>query len=263
MIGGLLVTGCLDDLPPPAQCPGEAHSEAGNCSPAISKATIETKGRCLEPDETLCLAGTEECACLSGTCPVPEDACFPPPDCPAAVRERHPEAQCIRLAPSEIGLGLSNETQCMCGCAGCAAVCDGRGPVIGVLDDGELNYLPPFLEVGNQLPARGTFGIYLRVRGVANMGIGLLAGNIDAQQGIFDIEYLNESAAPYVISPLSTEFVEHVVVDQKLLEVPPYTWTSVERRPDYVVLSPGGQPGNPSLSLYELDCAVPFVLPPP
>jgi hypothetical protein len=261
MTGALLLTGCLDDLPAPAECPGAAQREAGNCSPAIEK-LAEATPRCLQPDETLCLAGTTECSCLSGACPVTEEACFPPPDCPAAVRERHPDAACIRLEPSHIGLGLSSEAQCLCGCAGCAAVCDGRGPVLGVLDDGALDYVPPIFEIGDQLPERGTFGIYLRVRGVANMGIGLLAGTIDTQDDD-PLVYLNADAAPYVLSPLSTEFVEHVVVDQKLLEVPPYTWTSAEGRPDYVLLSPGGSVTNPSLSLYELDCAVPFVLPAP
>lgn len=263
-----LVTGCLDDLPQPSQCPADAQHEVGDCSPAIVKVTEEGIARCLQPDETACLAGTEACSCLSGSCPVTEDACFPPPDCPPAVRERYPDAECIRLEPLEIGLGTPSEVQCMCGCAGCAAVCDGRGPVFGVLDTGgDLAFLPPTFEVRRHLPDQGTFGIYLRVRGLASMGLALFSGQIDLSGEVFDVTPLNfgpdwPHGTPYVLSPLSTEFVEHVVVDQKLLEVPAYTWTSADRRPDYAMLLPGGSMTDPALSLYELDCAVPFVLPP-
>src|SRR5262245_20988296 len=108
--------GCLDDLPSPATCPGEAQHDASDCVGAIDQVGTSPVGRCFTLEEMACLAGSRECTCLSDECPVPNEACYPPPDCPTAVTSEPAarDARCLRLDPSEIGAGFPSESQCVC-----------------------------------------------------------------------------------------------------------------------------------------------------
>lgn len=248
--------GCLDDLPAPTTCPAGAQSASADCLGTIQQVFASPEPRCFTVSEMRCLSGDRPCTCLSDECPVPDDACYPPPDCPAKVREEAaPDASCVRLAPAQIGAGFPSEYQCLCGCSGCAAVCDGRGPVLGVLDDGfmgEFDFIPPIFEIGDEMPDSGALGVYLRVRGLANTSLLVLRGDLGAP------ELLQQHL---ILTPLTPDFVEHVVYDQDFIGVEAYRWDSADRKPEFLVLTLDATPEEPNGALYELDCLVPFVVP--
>ena len=253
--------GCLDDLAPPTTCPGGPQHAASDCVGAIGQVSASPVGRCFGVEEMACLAGSRECTCLSDECPVPDHACYPPPDCPAAIRGAAgaSDAECMRLDPSEIGAGFPSELQCICGCSGCATVCDGSGPVLGVLDDGDgpeggrFEFVPPFFDVRQHMPEQGKLGVYLRLRGFANTNLLVLRGTPPD-----DLELLQRHV---IVTPLTVDFVDQVVFDQDFIGVEAYSWDSPDRKPEYLMLYLYATNEEKAVALYELDCLIPFVVP--
>lgn len=242
--------GCLDDLPPPLACPPDAVTEGGSCVEGLQGAVPG----CLTLEQASCLTGPRtSCTCIADECPRPDEICAPEGDCPTEVFEVAPEARCVPLTPKDFGAGLPSEFQCLCGCAGCLAVCDGRGPVLGVLNDGSDGYAPVAVDIAAQMPDAGSLGVYLRLRGIATALLGVLKGA--------DPNY--ELVAYYLVSaPIGTEMESQVHYNDPLLGTSEYTWSQAADKPTLLVILPGeGTPQTPALSLVEIDCVVPFVVP--
>lgn len=202
-----------------------------------------------------CLSGPRDCTCTAGECPEPREACFPPGDCPAEVRQHAADASCLRLEPVDFGGGLPSEFLCLCGCPGCAAVCDGKGPVMGVAADGSTYASPAFLvDLSHVMPAQGRLGIYLRVRGLSNAGVVLAR---QAPDGSGDLEVL-EAPIYYVLTPLDSQFAELVLYDDLLNDA--YQWGRHEDRPVVIAIVPQSNAEQPIPALFEIDCLVPFVV---
>lgn len=253
---------CLDDLPPPTACPPPAVHEAGDCTSifAVKEPNcISDHGNAVQREA--CLAGPRaSCACGADECPAASSACYPDGDCPLEVIEAAgPEARCIRFAPEDFGFGVvSDATQCMCGCARCASVCDGQGPIVGVLADENPTYAAPAMNLGRHLPDKGRVGIYVRARGVSNLPIGVFSGDY-----VNDPENL-EPRSVYLMTTALDDFTEQVFfgpdfIGNKL----PYAWSDEAGKPTTLVLfNQQPEPGaEPILTFYELDCVVPFFVP--
>jgi hypothetical protein len=160
----------------------------------------------------------------------------------------------MRLGQAELGRGLPSESQCLCGCAGCAAVCDGYGPIMGVTTAPD-EVAAMLIDVGAHMPDAGMFGLYIRARGVANFNVVLFKGDTT------DLTMLDEQliADPiYPVVSLGREFKEHVLYRD--IGIKPYAWATAADKPTLVAIIPVGADGN-ALALAELDCIVPFVTP--
>ena len=232
----------------------------------MSRAGAGASGR-LPARRARCGAGLPEprasrllcCDCESGECPAGPDACFPDGDCPAAViAVAGPEARCRRVEPEQIGGGLPESYQCLCGCSACISVCDGYGPVVGAYVPGfkAESFVIPWLDIRDRAPHAGRLGIYLRVRGLANVWV--MAGR-SATNSLNDFEPVVDYRVP---TPLSYDYVEHVLFDQVFLGNPAYSWTTADAAPTTITVAAGLSDGL-ALSLFELDCVVPFYLPGP
>lgn len=253
---------CLDDLPSPSVCPTPSVHEAGDCTPIFNL----TEPNCISDlanavDRVECLAGPRaSCACGADECPATGSACYPEGDCPPEVIEAAgPDARCIRFAPEDFGFGIvPDATQCMCGCARCASVCDGQGPVIGVLADQNPTYAAPAMNLGRHLPDEGRLGLYVRARGVSNLPIGVYSGDY-----VNDPEHL-ESRSVYLMTTALDDFTEQVFFGPDFIgNKVPYAWSDATGKPTTLVLfNQQPEPGqDPILTFYELDCIVPFVVP--
>jgi hypothetical protein len=245
---------CIEDLPAATHCPPEPKRHATSCADALTFA----KPGCLtdDPTQVACLTGPRDtCRCTSSDCPVRNTACYPDGDCPATVTERAASAVCKRLAPEDIGLDQPSETMCLCGCAGCAAVCDGVGPVMGIFTGSGVEKFPVLFDIKSKMPDRGTFGMYLRVRGLANVSVLVGTGDID------DFENIHWVPGYFVLTPPGTDYVEHVLYDDDFIHGPAYTWTSAADKPAVIALAASFDDTEENLALFELDCLVPFVVP--
>jgi len=244
----------MQDLPAPTECPPEPKQKATSCADALATAMPG----CLtdDPARVACLTGPRaDCRCLGTDCPVPAGSCYPDGDCPAAVAKRDADAICTRLAPEDIGLDQPSASMCLCRCAGCAAVCDGIGPVMGFLSGSDVVPFPMVFDIGAKMPDRGSLGIYLRVRGLANVGVAIATGDIDH----FDL--LDWQPGYFVLTPPGTEFVEHVLYADEFLHGPAYSWTQPKDKPTVIALAASFGKDDENLALFELDCLVPFVVP--
>lgn len=244
-----LAAGCLDDLPEPLVCPPEPAYAGESCAPLLEEVGLG----CLLPEQMACLTGPREsCTCIADECPTPEQACYPEGDCPAEVKEAaRGEAECLHLSPKEIGGGLPSEFQCLCGCAGCLAVCDGRGPVLGVANDGSFEVAPVVIDVAARMPEEGRLGVFMRARGLSGAALAVLKGN----EPDYEIAMVY-----YISSPIGTEYTSQVFYDDPFLGTKEYEWTTAADRPTLIALFAGeGSPGAPQLTLMEIDCVIPFV----
>jgi len=253
---------CLDDLPPPKACPPPAVHEAGDCTPIFNA----TEPNCLSDhantaERESCLAGPRSsCACGADECPATGSTCYPDGDCPPEVIDAAgPEARCVRFAPEDFGFGIVTDAgQCMCGCARCASVCDGQGPIIGVLADAMPLYAAPAMNLGGHLPDRGSLGIYVRARGVTNLSLGVFTG-----------DYVNDPAhleprSVYFMTTSLDDFTEQVFFGPDFIgNKIPYAWTDEAGKPTTLVLfnQQPAEGAEPILTFYELDCVVPFFVP--
>jgi len=251
---GLLATvviGCLDDLPPATACPPDPVHPGTNCASALG----QVAPGCLGPDQVACLAGPREtCTCISDECPAISDSCYPEGDCPAEVAGLAGEAAaCLRLAPGDFGAGLPSELQCLCGCGGCMAVCDGKGPVLGVSNDGKVEFAPVTIDIAGYMPKSGRLGVFVRERGLVGSLLAVMKGTAP------DYEFVTYY---YIASPVATEFTSQVFYDDPFLGTTEYRSSREADNPTpSAILAGAGTPEKPSVSLMEIDCVVPFVVP--
>jgi len=243
--------GCLEDLPGPTECPPPAQFAGTDCLPALQNPPTG----CFDVEQMACLAGPRSsCTCIADECPAQDDACYPDGDCPQAVSDLDESVECHRLEPERLGGGLPSETICLCGCAGCAAVCDGKGPVMGVVTDEE--HIPALIvDLTGMMPDSGRLGVYLRVRGLASFVMITAIGDAS------DLNTLQLVPPVYsVVTPLGLDFTEGVLFDDEFLGVDAYRWDRPEDKPSLIALAPREVSGT-VVALAEFDCIVPFVVP--
>lgn len=248
------VIGCLDDLPEAVECPPEAVYPGENCVSALG----DVAPGCLDSGQVACLAGPRSsCTCIADECPASESACYPAGDCPAEVAEVGELAggapSCVHLAPGDIGSGLPSEYQCLCGCGGCMAACDGKGPVLGVSNDGNVGFAPITIDLAGHMPASGRIGVFVRERGIAAALVVVMKGTPDAYEVL---------TYYYMTSPIGTELTSLVFYDDPFLGMKEYSWSKEADRPTLLVIAADeGSSEMPALNLMEIDCVVPFVMP--
>lgn len=106
-----------------------------------------------------------DCACKSDfECTRSASTCYPAPDCPSAVRSAAADTECLTVSATFV---TTPET-CTCGCASCAATCDGKGPVLG--PDQTIR-----VELPSEVPL-GKIGTFVRARGRASLTVGFRVG---------------------------------------------------------------------------------------
>lgn len=256
-VGGVSVVACLDDLPEPKVCPPAPVNEAGDYTPLFS---VTTPG-CLSdrPDglalQSVLAGPRESCACADDECPSSASACYPEGDCPPEViAAAGPDAKCIRLDPEDFGFGQSDASQCICGCARCASVCDGRGPVVGMLAT-DMTPLTtwPSVSLARHLPSRGKIGVYVRARGISNTVVALFSGDYP--------QALQQRSLFVMTTPLD-DFSEQVFYGADFVgNKEPYAWTDEAGKPNVLMFVNSVGAGQSQLAYYEVDCVVPFVVP--
>lgn len=248
---GAFVIGCLEDLPEAIECPPKPIYPGENCLAALDGVAPG----CFAPGLTACLAGPREsCTCIVDECPAAESACYPVGDCPAEVVERSGgDSSCVHLAPGDIGAGLPSEFQCLCGCGGCMAACDGKGPVLGISNDGNVGFAPITIDLAGHMPASGRIGVFVRERGLAASLLVVMKGTPDAYE---ILTYY------YMTSPIGTEYTSQVFYDDPFLGMKEYSWSKEADKPTVLlIVADEGTSEMPDLNLMEIDCVVPFVVP--
>src|SRR5262245_29521850 len=119
---------CLGPLPEPLACPREAVfpycKPGGDLFPPPPDAGPSP---CLLPSSECLGKQRAQCECTAAQrCDNAGPSCTPPPDCPESVRKAASGPKCLAVTSPEI----RGTPSCVCGCASCAAVCDGMGPVL-------------------------------------------------------------------------------------------------------------------------------------
>jgi hypothetical protein len=257
-LAAAVVPACLGDLDPPTDCPAPA------ATPDCLVLPEPTQIGCLGEAELGCF--TSSCACEGAACAPGTDSCYPEGDCPAAVLLEHPDAVCSRIASDAFGdFGVIDPGgYCVCGCVECLRVCDGKGPIIAVVNAGDYfdvaDFPFPLVAVGDAMPDSGSAGVYVRVRGSSVPFFTLLYAESDAAPAEIDL------AASYPIIVLPNDgFVERVGY-RDLGTGEPYRWSDAGRQPLFVGFLPNVDPDPESLSplpqlmVVEIDCIVPFYL---
>lgn len=249
---------CLDDLPPARVCPPPPVHEAGDLTPVFQVTAMDCMNDHPEtiPLEAILAGPRESCACAESECPTAGADCYPDGDCPPEVIAAAGEgARCIRLAPEDFGFGNSEASQCMCGCARCASVCDGQGPVIGALSSASSMYAQPAISLAGHVPSSGKIGVYVRARGISNTAIAFVSGDYADQASLVTRSVF------FMTTPLD-EFSEQVFYGADFLgNTSPYAWTDEAGRPDVLLLLNSVPQSGSQLTFYELDCVIPFVVP--
>jgi hypothetical protein len=171
------------------------------------------------------------CICTpAAECARTTASCSPPPECPASITNAAgASARCLEAPAS-----FAPETPpgCTCGCASCAAICDGQGPVVG---PGQIvRYQLP-----NDLPASGALGLMARLRG--------------GGQAVFLVDLGGGAATPLGSVPADSEFADNFPKTSAGLAR--YAWTEGQPRP--VAIELHADPLGP----VEVDCVVPFLSP--
>ncbi|MBS2015589.1 MAG: hypothetical protein JST00_22065 [Deltaproteobacteria bacterium] len=220
---------------PPVGGPGEpdggAKNSGGPGGPAVA---------CSVTSDTCLRAQREGCGCTAAAeCVRATSTCFPPPDCPESVRASVSSPQCLEADVTFSSVTVANPRRgepisgaCACGCASCAATCDGKGPVLG---GGEA------MRIGVEaLPNTGRIGFMARVRGV-----GIVTATLRGTTG-------QPLGPPFVITGPGSSFADLLPRGSSGLT---YAWTSDAGRPVAIELAVGA---NAQL---EIDCVVPFLVP--
>lgn len=251
--------GCLEDLPAATECPPPAENAVGDCLHVFDDLTPNCMTDRPHAAELFsCMMGPRpSCACDALECPTTEASCYPEGDCPPEVIEvAGSKAKCLRLDAEDYGLGYDANQQCICGCAECASVCDGKGPTIGVVDDGHHFYVYPLIDLSKHMPSSGKLGIYVRARGVSNVQVASFTG-------AFPDNLVNTSIY-YLTTPLD-QFTSQVFYGKDFIgNTEPYAWSTEEEKPTVIALanSLAMTVNDPPIStFYELDCIIPFVVP--
>lgn len=259
------LAGCLEDLPAALRCPPQEVVEATNCGAVFA---IEERG-CITfkpggKEALECLTGPRpNCDCVPDECVAPPESCFPNDNCPTAVADDvGKNAKCSQLASVDFSPinGLVQASQCVCGCMACAAVCDGKGPVIGIVNRGmPQEFVSSVIKVSDRLPSRGKFGFYLRSRGYSNAAVYVIVGDVEVEDP--------RIVAAYYVSTTIQKFGEDVYFDDQNyapgFEGQAYEWSSEEEKPTYLVIVPPGPGPNdpiPVHSAWEIDCLIPFTV---
>ncbi len=249
---------CLEDLPEPTPpintatllCPPEAQREAGSC---MSAGLIDAG--CLPASDLECLTGPRSTLECQGTseCPVPAEACYVGNQCPKAVTAAYGDsARCFHLPTNNFGGGEKSSYMCLAGCAGCAAVCDGTGPVLGgsfLETDAGGNFTLFGIEFNSRLPDTGKVGVYLRLRGEAALGVFFFHGELHQPPTHIQLWW------DVLFNHPGSDF------EQRLFPDPytdagrqPYEWSKEADKPEFMVLAAVS-------ALIQIDCVVPFVIP--
>ncbi|MEQ9320883.1 MAG: hypothetical protein RIF41_17105 [Polyangiaceae bacterium] len=247
-----LVAACLPELPEPLSCPPPAVNEATDCLEGLSMP--QGQNLCYVEPNVACLRGgqpAETCACLSGECPIPDDTCYPDDECPDDVLVADDRATCLRLTGDDVGLGLA-DLQCLCGCPSCATICDGYGTIWGTYGTVEGQAPALVIGFGDRLPDRGCFGMYWRVRGVANFQVTLFKGPPGQEAA---------TGAVYAVTEIGGDFIDRVLFDQSVVGNEPYCWQIPEDRPTGAVMQPYEISPDFFVTMAEIDCVIPFVTP--
>ena len=166
---------CLKTLPEPTSCPGPAVFEhcpnaAGGTPDAGTSGgpgRPPMMGPVCDLVQDTCLRNTRkpgtdpyDCSCRSDLeCTRQSGTCYPTPDCPASVRASSGQAQCLEVS-ADFVIATGAASACACGCASCAATCDGKGPVLAA--NQTLRFTLP-----STVP-QGRLGVMLRTRGATN-----------------------------------------------------------------------------------------------
>jgi len=242
------IAACSGDLPPATLCPAPPKAMVVAC-PAQAAMSVP----CIDQPITQCMRGPRDCNCAGSIeCPNDPAGCYPDGDCPIAVSARaSPRAHCIRLAPDDLQSMTSPMMVpgCLCGCSSCAAGGDGTGPIIAVHAPMPM---PPSLTMPALAPRLqasgmgGQVGFYVRWRGIANAAL-----NISLATGA-------NFAEPFPFSStFATDFREDVFWQAS--SYPRFTSGQDAPRGFGIVAAvmPTGMP-----TLMEIDCIVPFVVPP-
>jgi hypothetical protein len=250
---------CLEDLPPATECPPGATHAAGDCTSVF----MNPQPNCItsRPDAVdvfSCFTGARDsCECGADECSSNADACYPSGDCPPeVVAAAGKNVKCIRLDPEDFDLA-GDIPQCICGCASCASVCDGHGPVIGVVDVGQADYTYPAIDLRKHMPSSGKIGFYVRARGVANVSVAALTGEYPTS--------LDPPRSVYYMTTALDEFTTQIFYGPDFIgNNDAYSWTDEAGAPTTLLLanSTVQSPGDPPIvTFYELDCIIPFVVP--
>jgi hypothetical protein len=231
------MSACFSDLPAPVKCPAPAQRAMGDCASAVATLGPE----CTAPPEVhACFLGPRtSCACAD-ECPSTETSCFEDGSCPEAVSSRAPGARCIRPPRESFSVG-PNAPSCACGCAACVQVCDGRGlsMVVRFLGGGDP---PAPLVITTLLPSSGRLGVYVRLRGMAELA--LVAGRANTA------DRTNTALAQRPLKANTSGEFQELVFDDLL------AWTDAAGAPTLLALL-----AQPGLTAAEIDCVVPFLKP--
>ncbi|MBK8937048.1 MAG: hypothetical protein IPM79_05245 [Polyangiaceae bacterium] len=289
-VAWLLAVGCLEPLPLPGPCEppdrvidGECVScddprefVGDVCKVCPPEPAFATKERCIPNafvDHGLpppgcaagdgiyarfeCLMGDLPCDCPSFELADSEPLCFSE-GCPSFVLERYAGAQCAAVDGEAIQwAGLFPSEGCGCGCLEALAHCDGRGYAVGYFADEthtervDLDSL--YLPIVGQLPAAGTFGVYIRARGFA---------------------------LPFLVAPVpevsdfgwgfytTSDFVEAIgygaedegIISDFAVDVL-YTYSEQAGPPSAILIAgPSADPGIGTFGMFEIDCVIPFAI---
>jgi hypothetical protein len=185
----------------------------------------------LSPD-----AGPPSCDCGGNDCP--ETTCLAGSECPPAATETG--ATCPKPAPLAFMTGCTG-----CGCSVCMAACDAIGPVFAVTiptpSDGGAGAPAPLVVVNvtDLLSSGGRVGgAYARLRGV---GAAFLT--------LFDDTGHAVGAKELVLNPAYSDVLVEPTAPSQITSI--------------AVLAPGPEPGSmPAVTVVQVDCIVPIVLPP-
>jgi len=251
---------CLRTLPEPTSCGGGAIYGYCDPEPSPSPPPTQTAGPNVPPlPGASCAMLSNACVtsqrgvCRCGStseCPRTSDSCNPPPDCPAAVREASPGARCLEARTS---LGATNQpspTPCVCGCASCALVCDGKGPIVG---GGETLHVDL-----DGVPSSGQLGLLVRARGVGRFTVAIGIGGgaiIPVIANLADPKNSGFDGPGKVFGDVFPRSALGATPGSSGSAAGPraHTWSDDRQRPSFVELTVADG------AEMELDCVVPFL----
>jgi hypothetical protein len=228
------VTACLSSLPDATLCPAAA---AHSACPRLGAPGGPGSGMMMPPAPSgsaggTCTATTDSCILqqFGGDCACRDEctrtsaSCFPPPDCPASVKNAEAQASCLAVTAS------APTSTCLCGCPSCASICDGQGPVAA--SGQALRFDFPSALTG------GRVGVMVRLRGSGHLGV----------LGV------PQHGTPFPIGDIAapSEFSEILATSGT---GPPGAQLDADRQPVGIELQT-----DPTASV-EIDCVVPYVAP--
>jgi hypothetical protein len=250
------------------QCTPETAAFA-YCRPGPAADSAAPGQRCTLMGDACLTNQRGVCMCNeSNGCPKSADRCFPAPDCPPPIKTAAPRSRCLdsNLAFTQSssssstggpappvplvdgGAGRPAEQgpttiPCACGCVGCAEVCDGRGPVIGASQ--KLTITP------SDTPPTGQLGFMIRARGRGRITLQPFAG------GALPVAPNAIASQTYTVSSDSADpaGVDHFV--DLLPTAGTFDLVDGPLHIERIELS------TSSDAVLEIDCVVPFVIPPP